>query len=205
MKNLASIATLLAVTAAAATARADAPPPTPSSIQVDFVGEIQIIPGVPCAGCTLSVEGTPLSVRTGDQGYFVLTRLPPGSWTATVTSEDTQWRTEVPLVAPRLGATSDGIRHTMYLPPIVITKPGAVAGRVEVASTDDIDDVVVAISELGLFVQPNIGGFYLIAGVAPGTHTVTVYNGIQRVRTRRVSVQPGGLTGSASFPLPSRQ
>lgn len=204
MKTLAAASTLLLLLLPAA-AQAGDPPPSPHVIPVDFVGQLQMIPGVPCGNCLLTVEGTPISARTTPEGFFVLTGVPSGPWTVTAKSEDGEQRLQFPLRKPFIGETRDtSLRHVMYLPTIVLSKPGAVTGKVEVSSTDDLDDVVVGIPELGLFVQPNIGGVFLLTGVAPGNYTLIMRNGIQRWRTRPVSVNPGDLTTNASFLLPSR-
>ena len=173
------------------------------NISVDFLGQVQIVPGVPCNGCTISVEGFPLVARTNADGWFVLTRLPSGRWDAKVTSPSGNEQVELELRRPNAGDAPSGTRsEAVYLPTIVIARPGAVTGRVHVSSTDDLDDVVVGIPAFGLYVQPNIAGVYLLTGVPPGNHTVFVYNGIQRVRTLSVTVQAGALATRKDFPAP---
>jgi hypothetical protein len=59
-----------------------------------------------------------------------------------------------------------------------------------------MDATVVSIPALGLFVQPNIGGYYLLSGVAPGTWNFVVYvNG--RPSTPKPTVN-GTFTGGAT-------
>jgi hypothetical protein len=200
MKLLALASTLFALSALVPSAAAD-PAPTPWVIPTEVVGQVQLVPGVPCASCTVALEGAPVSARTNAHGWFVLPHFPSGTYTVKVASADGQWRTELALSVPLEETRDNHRRNTVYLPTIVVTRPGAVAGKLVVESTDDVDAAVIAIPELGLFTKPTISGHFLLTGVAPGSYTVTVLDVDARILPRTVHVSPGGLTTIELAPL----
>jgi hypothetical protein len=172
-------------------------------IPVDVIGQVQLIPGVACVRCRVSVPGTPVVAETNDQGIYTLRNMPTGAtWTIVAVPVGVPGEARLELRVPRVGEAPSFTRSdALVVPPLVIAKPGAVTGRVHLSTTDDVDSIVVGIPSLGIYAQGNIGGVYLLNGVPPGNHTVYAYNGIQRVRIISVLVKSGELTVRNDFPI----
>jgi len=183
------------------TARADTPPESPVSPSIQIAGQIQLIPGFPCVSCPVTIDGTPLGGRTDANGWFAIANIPGGStWTVTARSADGQHTHKATVATPALEPTRNRWQNfTINLAPIVITRPGAIAGKLTLDSTDDLDEAVIAIPEQGIFVQPSVTGAYLLPGVAPGSRSVVLLLPRRRAQAVTTSVQPGVLTRGINF------
>lgn len=198
---LIAFALALAVTGQPTFAGADSTPePTQGLPPAQFFGKLELSPGVPCAGCTVVLEGTPLSAVTDDAGLWTRDRIPPGVWTIKATH-------------PSFGSTrfhcnaSSG--EGTACASAVIARPGGASGRITFGSTGDYDTAVIGVPELGVYTQINCGGGYLLTGVAPGWRKLVVTTELSS-KEHWVYINPGQITTKqnitflSAVPTPTR-
>ncbi len=144
---------------------ASTPPATPTQPMVTLHGKVELSPGVPCSGCTVVLEGTPLSMTTDASGLWSNSRVPSGMWIV---------RASHPSFGSARASCGGASGEVPLCPTVVVAMPGGVSGRVTFGSTSDYDTATIGIPELGIYTQINCGGGYLLTGVAPGWRKVVV-------------------------------
>lgn len=152
-------------------------------------GRVVVGPGVPASSCTAVVVGTPLKGTCDTSGNFTIRKAPPGDWDVDIT---------VPGVATRrviatANTSTDVQGPVTYLGEVQVGQLGGVTGQITLMNTSDLDATVVSIPALGLFVQPNIGGYYLLSGVAPGSWSFVVYVNGRASTPKPITVGSGAL------------
>jgi hypothetical protein len=130
------------------------------------------------------LDGAPLAATTNAEGLFAIQQVPPGVWTFRVSCSG------YPIKRGMVGTVSS---QGIDVGTVIVGKPGAITGKVSLASTSDYDNAMMGIPALGLYTQLNVGGFYLLGGVAPGTPAVFLYVRGKTPVSKGVAVANGGL------------
>ncbi len=181
------------------------PPPETPREYTNFFGRAELSPGVPCSGCLVTVVNAPRRATTDANGYYVVKALPPGVWTLTLSHPDAPGFGQKSFVcaAGAVMGARDEAPEVQLCPPVYLTLPGAVSGRVTLPNTIDYDTAVVGIPELGIF-APLVGGGpgYLLTGVGPGWRKVVVRTNASTA-SLWVYVQPGNVTMNMNVAVPS--
>jgi hypothetical protein len=172
-----------------------------------ITGHVVLIPGVAASSCTVVVQGAAAQTgRCNSDGYFTVRGVPGGgTYDVDITVDGPHAGLGIPVRHAKAVVHRD---EDMDMGEIVVGKPGAISGVVDLSreaniSDADYDHAVVGIPELGLYTQLGLSHQFLISGVAPGRYNVQLF--INRrifhgTITIQASITNGGLMTGIQLP-----
>lgn len=182
-----------------------APPSTPGASFGEIVGSIELIAGVPATNCIVRVDGTARGAQCDPDGSFRLRSLAPGVWHLTITV--TPPATGQTLTQHTIASTSPGVITS--LPPIPMTHPITIGGRVGRVNTANWGLYYVAVSALGLAAPLSPSGTFILSGLPPGMHHLELRAFSQQDlqesdarTTMNIEVRPGPVTLYSGLQVP---
>jgi hypothetical protein len=164
-------------------------------------GRIELVPGVPCKDCVVSLEGSGIGGLCGDDGSFIVKPIRTGLYVLQVRGLKGK---EHLVVNGRLdvGISKDLITNVGT---VVVSRYGAVHGQVIGADPKHLAEMMITISEFGIAAKPDAYGYYVLSRVPPGKWGIQLhgvwYNPKYPVMLENVTVQPRKITKKVNFVL----
>ena len=166
-----------------------------------IVGQLELVPGAPCAECLIYVEGAPAQGKCDGGGFFDIDHIPEGRRILRILKA-TKAGSSTILRWVSVGVTKD---HITNLGTIVLWKCGVVSGRIIGAEPERLAGMVVSVDGLCIATKPGSYAYYLLTGVAMGDRKIVLqpiwYEQAPSSRTRMAAVSPGKVTLGVDFIL----
>ena len=160
-----------------------------------LIGRVMLAPDVPAAGCTVKLGGTTLARPCNAAGEYRISGVPPGEYPLTASVPESG---DVAARTVQVGASAGVISN---LETIVLGDPGAIGGRILNAELADLTLAIVGIDGTGVVTAPSDRRAYLLQGVPPGVHDVTLVTELGVVVRRGVVVSPNRTTTGIDLDL----
>ncbi len=197
MKRSGGLGAILAVVGAASVLGGcgGEPAETPGARSATLIGRVMLAPDVPCSGCSVDLPATGLSRLCNAAGEYRITGVPAGQYALTASAVESG---DVPSRTFQVGASAGVISN---LETIVLGKAGRIGGRILNAELADLTLAIVGIDGTGVVTAPSDRRAYLLQGVPPGVHDVTLVTEMGVVVRRGVLVLPDRTTTGIDLDL----
>jgi Carboxypeptidase regulatory-like domain len=154
----------------------DIPPPSQGTALGEIIGTVETISGIPAAGATVGVEGTPRGAVCDDNGVFDIRAIDPGSWTLSFSHQITE--TGETLTATR--ETSANGAFITSMPPILLSRPLSIGGTVRNVTAANWGDFYVSVPALNLAAHLSPSGTFVLNGLPPGRSRIVLQSFVPR-------------------------